>query len=815
MSKTSQAERAPSGASPRRIGKTAVWYLVATATVLGTGAFMNARVESSGEHIELLPPPWHADPDQAGFTIWGVHVIGAGNVDNSGYSSLMVSAPDYTGDQQREGAVFLWRGSSNGLGAIMGTPSNAHWRAEGNQAGTSADNNVQFGMTTASVGDVNGDGYDDVLVGATWFNEAGLRDNGKVFLYLGAPTGLGATAAWTAASDRPDAHFGWRVGGAGDVNGDGFDDILVAEPSCYTPWGPCPTTTNGRVFLWLGGASGLGASGTPTNADWSAEFPELTLLGAVAGIGDVNNDGYDDIAVGSPWASNPEFAEGAVYVWYGSASGLGTSGTPANADWTAEANSGSAFVGRSVAGGDVNGDGVSDLVVGASGWDNGEGNEGAVFLWLGSAAGLGPPGNPDNAVWRAEANQESAFLGWSVAVVQDFSGDGYGDVMAGAWWYDHGETNEGAAFMWYGGPDGLLGVSSPADADWTAEADQAESVFGYAVADAGDLNGDGGADVIVGAYLYPHSGGRQGRAFVFYGHPATVLAGTLAGFKFAIPDFRWFFEVCLNVSFDLFQPGTTISKCPPPPICPQCVPAFDTRFKVNPAFAAKAADLYQAIGALFERPGSLREARNRLPLRVTADQFGRIQKSLAAVVPGEHSRVLRDSAARLLEKEAPTGRIQPRTLELLLATLNASDVEARSTSAPAAKVSAAKRVLVRSGGASLSFANTQRAGDVAVHAIPGLPATTPRIRTAWPVVHFVVDYTGQLEPNGHVTIALDVRTLGFDANDRALRLLEWDGKSYRDITKFLDPHGGTIRGTTDTLRKYVVARVQPASQGGR
>lgn len=132
-----------------------------------------------------------------------------------------------------------------------------------------------------------------------------------------------------------------------------------------------------------------------------------------------------------------------------------------------------------------------------------------------------------------------------------------------------------------------------------------------------------------------------------------------------------------------------------------------------------------------------------------------------------------------------------------------------------ADVQKSRRTLVRAGGATLSFSRVAESGAVNIRVLPGLPATTPRLRSAWPVAHFVIDFTGRLEPHGSATIDLDVRTLGFDPRDKSVRLLEWDGKAYHDITTHLDKRSGHIRGATTALRTYVVAKITSAPASGR
>ncbi|MBN1815159.1 MAG: FG-GAP repeat protein [Anaerolineae bacterium] len=315
---------------------------------------------------------------------------------------------------------------------------------------------AELGSSVSTAGDVNGDGYDDIIVGAPLY-DGGTLNSGRAYAFYGSPIGPSVTPDWTA--DPPVLYYEGRFGivsTAGDVNGDGYDDVMVSMQNYDNV-----NSDEGAVYVWYGSASGLG-----TNYDWMAESNlRYAHMGIVLdSAGDVNGDGYDDIIVGAHRYDYNNVSH--AYVWFGSATGLDANGSrpvgyPSNADWYASAptyngDAGHAFGTMVSTAGDVNGDGYDDVLVGARDYDDSsDGKEGAVFVWYGSETGLGDPGTIANADWMAVSNQAYSRFGWSGGTAGDVNGDGYGDIIVGAYYYDNPDSAEGGAFAWYGSETGL------------------------------------------------------------------------------------------------------------------------------------------------------------------------------------------------------------------------------------------------------------------------------------------------------------------------------------------------------------------------
>jgi hypothetical protein len=486
--------------------------------------------------------------EQAG-SQFGTSVAPAGDVDGDGYDDVIIGAHLYSQALPDQGKAYVYHGSAAGLEA---TP---RWETVGSQY------YGRYGYTVATAGDVNGDGFADVIVGA-WSDLYMTSNPGYVRVYHGSSSGLDIDPDWTASGESAGHYYAYSVAGAGDVNGDGYSDVVVGAP--YYPNAP----GDGRAYVYYGSSTGIGEAPAGVHIDCDVN---LSMFGySVATAGDLNGDGYADVVVGAPgYTQDPEGnPEGWAFVYPGSWDGIETYagftmqgdqewawfggcvatagdvngdgrsdmlvGVPAydgaasgtgravvyhgiglypkgTAGWVLESNQEGAEFGKSMAGvGDVNGDGFSDIVVGAPSYDAGQANEGAVFLFLGSRTGPGVL-----PVWYAEGNQADAYLGSSVAAAGDVNGDGYPDAIVGANRYTQMYEDEGGAFIWLSGSGVPSGT--PFNADWRVYGGEAGARLGFSVAGAGDVDGDGFGDVVVGVPYADHPETDEGVAYVYRG----------------------------------------------------------------------------------------------------------------------------------------------------------------------------------------------------------------------------------------------------------------------------------------------------------
>ena len=423
--------------------------------------------------------------EAAGY-FFGRSVSSAGDLDGDGLPDLIVGAESAnTANGTNSGAVYVFSNAMTGEGILQ-------WRASGEASGD------LLGRSVSGAGDVNGDGHADVILGAPE-NDAGAFEAGRAYVYFGGPS-ADLIPDLTLTGQATEDSFGATVSGAGDVNGDGFADVIVG--AYQAPGG----LGSGRAYVYYGGPSADAVADLTLSGE--TDFDDFGRT--VSGAGDVNGDGYADMIVGAPFNDAGGSQAGRAYVYYGGPS------VDSVADLTLTGEAIEDFFGFSVSGaGDVNGDGYADVIVGAYQNDAGGSDAGRAYVYFG-----GPSADTVADLTLTGETADDRF-GESVSGAGDLNGDGFADVVVGAWRNDVGGSDAGRAYIYYGGP------SADATPDLTLTGDATTDRFGRSVSDAGDVNGDGHADVIVGASHNDAGGSDTGRAYVYYGGPSADAVADL------------------------------------------------------------------------------------------------------------------------------------------------------------------------------------------------------------------------------------------------------------------------------------------------
>jgi len=489
--------------------------------------------------------------------ISGHSVSTAGDVNGDGYADILVGA--YGAHVGDAGETYVVFGSGDGFSASLDLSTldgSNGFRLDG------IDSYDSSGHSVSTAGDVNGDGYADILVGAVGADPGGDSTAGETYVVFGSGSGFAASLDLDTLDgsngfrlDGIDAldSSGRRVSTAGDVNGDGYDDILVgarrADPGgdseageTYVVFGSGGEFAASLDLYMLDGSNGFRLDGIDAG-DWSGY--------SVSTAGDVNGDGYADILVGAPYAhAGGDIDAGETYVVFGSGSGFAASLDLSTLDgsngFRLDGIDEFDYSGYSVStAGDVNGDGYADILVGAKGTDSGGGSyAGKTYVVFGSgfADSLDLDTLDGSNGFRLNGIDLDDDFGFSVSTAGDVNGDGYDDILVGAKGADPGgDEKAGETYVVFGSGGGFAASLDLSTLDgsngFRLDGINAEDHSGTSVSTAGDVNGDGYADILIGAPHADQRGPSTGETYVVFGgdftesvtHAGTSADDTLTG----------------------------------------------------------------------------------------------------------------------------------------------------------------------------------------------------------------------------------------------------------------------------------------------
>lgn len=447
------------------------------------------------------------------FDASGRSVSGVGDFNNDGFDDMIIEALG-------EGyVVFGKAGEMRTTFALSTLDGSNGFKLVGEAA-------LDFSSFSVSgAGDVNGDGFDDLIVGA---GRAGTNDNnigasyvvfgkaGRVAPILNLST-LNGSNGFKLTGEADGDKFGQSVSGAGDVNGDGFDDLIIGAPgtsqngsnsgASYVVFGKAGAFPATLALSTLDGTSGLKLVGAAANDD---------LGSSVDAAGDVNGDGFDDIVIGAPGASG---SSGATYVVFGKA-GVFTAilslSTLNGANGFKLIGDDFDHAGKSVSSaGDMNGDGFDDVIISGGTFDS--------YVVFGKAGGFGTTLSLSNlngtSGFKLEPGLDRYFFGEDVRSAGDVNGDGFGDIIT---WDDRlSGSGSSACYVVFGkagGFDETISLSSLNGRNgFKLVGEVIPRHLHTSLNSAGDVNGDGFDDIIIGESGASPNGWESGTSYVIFG----------------------------------------------------------------------------------------------------------------------------------------------------------------------------------------------------------------------------------------------------------------------------------------------------------
>ncbi|ALQ51467.1 FG-GAP repeat protein [Nitrosomonas ureae] len=436
--------------------------------------------------------------DGLSYYLSGFWLSSAGDMNGDGFDDMAIGT---TYSREYSGRSYIVLGMESGFSASS------------NLGGFRAGSNGWSKNTVDGVGDVNGDGFDDVIVVTETDNFYGDTVVNDTYVIFGKASDLDRSNGFSL-----EAGLDVQASGAGDVNGDGLGDLIIGAP--------LNDSYSGSSYVVFGNSSGFDATMDISGLDGTNGFrldgiTELNLSGySVDGAGDVNGDGFDDVIIGASGVDSNGSSLGSGYVVFGKASGFSAAMSLFALDGSNGFRLDGAVMDRSVvrAAGDINGDGYSDVLV--------SGRSSSSYVVFGKAAGF------DATMDLSDLDGSNGFhLDGEGQVISansagDVNGDGFDDVIIGNSKGDSNGEDSGSSYVMFGKASGFDAEIKLSDLDSTnsirLNGVAAGDRSGHSVSSAGDVNGDGFDDLMVAAIGTDWKTYNSGSVYVIFGRSSFV-----------------------------------------------------------------------------------------------------------------------------------------------------------------------------------------------------------------------------------------------------------------------------------------------------